>query len=217
MKRPAVRYFLLKAAAEVATRDGLTLGLGSGGEVMSCCVDGRELLRAGARGGLFVADVEDIPARDDLLVDNGSFEQIEAGKPVGWVVGRDWELERQIARTGDASMRVSVTGPQKRPSGSLGIDVPVKPNTPYRVSLWQRTEGCAPSFYIVQYDAQGKPHRDYPQICVSHGRTNADWFRLSRSFTTAFFCHKIRVYCNIWNQTGTAWLDDVSIVCLEDD
>ncbi|MFC1633560.1 hypothetical protein ACFL5Z_01850 [Planctomycetota bacterium] len=201
-------------AAEVATSDGLTLGLGFGGEVVSCRVDGRELLQTGARGGLFVADVKDIPARYDSLGDNLSFEQIEAGNPVGWDVGHAWQLDRRIAHIGEVSMRVSVRDSR---SGSLAINVPVKPNTPYRVALWLRTEGCAPSFYIEQYDAQGQIHRDYPQITVSHGRANEDWFQLSHSFTTAFFCRKVRVRSNVWNQTGTAWLDDVSIVCLEDD
>jgi len=204
-------------AAEVATNDGLTLGLGPDGEVVSCRVDGRELLRVGARGGVFVADVEDIPVRDESLVENHSFEQIEAGKPVGWDVGADWRVDRQLAHTGDVSMRVRVPGPNFSHSGPLAIDVPVKPNTPYRVSLWLRTRGCAPTFYIVQFDAQGEPHRDYPQIVVTHDQTNSDWFQLSRSFTTAFFCRKILVYCNVWNQTGAARLDDVSIVCLEDD
>ena len=204
-------------ASEIATQDGLRLNVGDAGEVVSCRVDGRELLRKGARGGFFVADVQDIAARDELLVDNGSFEQVEAEKPVGWSVGQDWQLDRQVARSGAVSMRVSVSGPKKRASGSLAIDLPVKPNTPYRVSLWLRTQGCAPSFYIVQYDGKGKPHRDYPQLCVSHARTSEDWFTLGRSFTTAFFCHKIRIYCNVWHQTGTAWLDDVSVVCLEDD
>jgi hypothetical protein len=202
------------SVAEVTTSDGLTLGFGPGGEVVSCCVDDGELLWAGARGGLFVADVKDIQARNDPLGENLSFEQIEAGNPVGWDAGHDWQLDRQVAHTGDASMRVSVHDSN---SGSLAIDVAVKPNTPYRVALWLRTEGCTPALYIEQYDAQGEPHRDYPQIIVSHGRTNADWFQLSQSFTTAFFCCKIRVRCNVWNQTGTAWLDDVSIVCLEDD
>ena len=205
------------AAAEVATRDGLALGLGRNGEVTSCRVDGRELLQAGAAGGLFVADVKDIPAENKQIAANPSFEQAVAGKPVGWEVGGDWQLDRQVARTGKASMRVNVPGPNKRPSGSLAIDVPVKPNTPHRVSMWMRTKGCAPSFYIVQYDAQGKQHRDYPQICMSHARKNSDWFELGHSFSTAFFCRKLRVYSNIWNQTGTAWLDDVSVVCLQDD
>jgi len=204
-------------AAEVATQDGLTLGLGLGGEVVSCRVDDRELLRAGARGGVFVADVRDIPAKDVSLVDNHSFEQIEAGNPVGWNVGSDWHVDRQVAHTGDVSMRVRTPGPSMSYSGPLALDVPVKPNTPYRVALWLRTQGCAPTFYIVQFDAQGEPHRDYPQIVVTHGQTNADWFQLSRSFTTAFFCRKVQVYCNVVDQTGTAWLDDVSVVCLEDD
>lgn len=203
-------------AVEVATDDGLTLSFGAGGEVVSCSVDGRELLRVGVPGGVFVADVEDIVARDEPLGDNLSFEQIEAGNPVGWEVGPGWQLDQQIAHTGVASMRVSVPGQIPSRSGPLVINVPVKPNTPYRVALWLRTEGCRPTFYIVQYDAEGNRYRDYPQITVSHGRTNEDWFQLSRSFTTAFFCHKIRVYCNVWDQTGTAWLDDVSIVCLDD-
>jgi hypothetical protein len=203
-------------AAEVATSDGLSLSLGPGGDITSCRVDGHELLRDGAHGGPFVADVQDIPSREDPLGDNLSFEQIEAGSPVGWTVGRDWQLDRRVAHTGQASMRVSVFDPNAH-SGSVAIDVPVKPNTPYRVVFWLRTWGCAPSFYIEQYDAQGESHRDYPQMVISHGRMNEDWFQLSRSFTTAFFCRKIRVRCDVWEQAGTAWLDDVSVVCLEDD
>lgn len=201
-------------AAEVATSDGLMLDLGPGGEVVSCRIDNRQLLRIGTRGGIFVADVKDIPTRDDPLGDNLSFEQVEAGNPVGWNVGHAWQLDRRIAHTGAVSMRVSVRNSR---SGSLAINVPTKPNTPYRVALWLCTKGCAPSLYIEQYDTQGQMHGDYPQIIVSHGRTNEDWFQLSHSFTTAFFCRKIRVRCNVWDQTGTAWLDDVSIVCLEDD
>lgn len=202
------------AAAEIATNDGLTLGLGSGGEVVSCRIDGRELLWAGARGGLFLADVKGIPALDHPLGENLGFEQVAADRPVGWDVGSEWTLDRQVVHTGKAAMRVSTTDFY---SGSLAVDVPVKPNTPYRVALWLRTQGCAPSFYIEQYDATGQRHRDYPQITVSHGRMNSDWFELGQSFTTAFFCRTIRVRCNVWEQTGTAWLDDVSIVSLEDD
>ncbi|MBN2312745.1 MAG: hypothetical protein JXM79_02380 [Sedimentisphaerales bacterium] len=201
-------------AAEVATSDGLTLDFGPHGEVVSCRIDNHELLRTGMHGGIFIADVKNIPARDNPLGENLSFEQIEAGNPIGWDMGQGWQLDRRIAHTGTASMRVSVHDTR---SGSLAINVPVTPNTPYRVSLWLRTEGCAPSFYIEQYNAQGQIHRDYPQIIVSHGRTNEDWFQLSHSFTTAFFCREIRVRCNVWDQTGTAWLDDVSIDCLEDD
>ncbi|MEJ2704247.1 MAG: hypothetical protein P8Z79_17565 [Sedimentisphaerales bacterium] len=201
-------------ATEVTTNDGLVLGFGPGGEVASCRVGDRELLLPGEHGGLFVADVEDIPAQDDPLGDNPSFERIETGKPVGWDVGHDWSLDQQVAHTGRASMRVNVPDSY---SGSLAMDVQVKPNTPYRVAWWMRTEGCAPGFYIERYDAQGQVHRDYPQIVISHGRTNEDWFELSHTFTAPFFCHKIRLRCDVWDQTGTAWLDDVSIVCLADD
>jgi len=202
---------------EVATNDGLTLGFGARGAIVSCCIDGHELLAPGAPGGIFVADVEDIPAQDIPLGENMGFEQIEADRPTGWQVGPDWQLDRQVAHCGAASMRVSLPGSTPSRSGSLAIDVAVKPNTPYRASMWLRTQGCHPSFYIEQYDAQGKMHRDYPQIVISHDRTNEDWFQIGRSFTTAFFCRRVRLRCDIWDQCGTAWLDDVSLVCLEDD
>lgn len=205
------------AAPEIATEDGLALVFGAEGEVTCCRIDGRELLRTGALGGVFIADVKGIPIREDLIAENLGFEDIQAGGPVGWDVGPDWQLDRQIAHSGAASMRVSIPGDVPLRSGSVAIDVPVRPNVPYRVGLWLRTEGCHPSFYIEQYDAQGAPHRDHPQIVISHDRENEDWFQLSHSFTTAFFCHRIRLRCDIWDQTGTAWLDDVSIVCLEDD
>jgi hypothetical protein len=102
-------------------------------------------------------------------------------------------------------------------SGPLAANVSVKPNTPYRLTAWLHTQGCCPTLYIEQYDAQGKTHSDYPQIDVSDARKNADWFQLNQSFTTPFFCYKINVRCNVWDQNGIAWLDDVSIVCLEDD
>ncbi len=200
-------------ATEIATDDGLTLGFGPDGEVVSCRIDDRELLQTGAHGGLFVADVLDVPSREDSLADNLGFEEIRAGRPVGWDVGYRWQVDRQVAHTGQVSMRIDA---DESYSGSVAINVPVKPNTPYRVAGWLRTEGCTPTLYIEQYDAQGQMHPDYPQINVSHGQANADWFQLGRSFTTAFFCQTIRVRCNVWRQAGTAWLDDMSIVCLED-
>jgi len=204
-------------AMEVRTDDGLSLSLGSEGEITSCRIGGRELLTGGACGGFFVADVEDIAAREVSLVPNPSFEDIYADGPAGWDVGRNWRLDRQVAHSGRASMRVDVHGANASTSGPLSIEVPVKPNNPYRLDFWLRTDGCAPTFYIIPYDAQGQLHPDYPQIPISHGRTNDDWFQLSYSFTTAFFCRKIQVYCNVWEQTGTAWVDDVSVVSLEDD
>ncbi len=222
IRRPATLCFLClcpvwAAAAEIVTDDGLALTFGAGGEVISCRIDGRELLRIGVPGGVFVADVKGIPSREDLMAENLDFEDIQAGKPVGWDVGPGWQIDRQVAHSGAASMRVSIPGDIPSRSGSVAIDISVRPNVPYRVDLWLRTEGCHPSFYIEQYDAQGAPHRDYPQIVISHDRENEEWFQLSHSFVTAFFCHKIRLRCDIWDQTGTAWLDDVSIVCLEDD
>lgn len=206
----------LLAQHQLSTKDGLSLQIDNRGAVVSVSVDGRELKRNGV-GGFFVADVKEIQAKEVELVENQSFELLKDGKPVGFSVGSDWSVDEKVAHSGKVSMKVSIPDGQKRSSGNLAVEIQVKPNTPYRVSMWMRTEGGAPYFYIVQMDSQGKTHPDYPQICVSHARYHSDWFQLTHSFTTAFFCRRILVYTNLWQQTGTAWVDDISVVCLDDD
>lgn len=204
-------------ANELRTTDGLCLRLDHDGKAVSLKIDDRELLARDAGGGFFVADVKGTAAQDDELLGNPSFERLQSGKPVGWDVGGDWSVDQEAAHSGKASMKVSIPGPAKRSSGSLAVEVAVKPNMPYRVSMWMRTEGSAPSFYIVQLDAKGKPDPACPQICISHSKTRSDWFQLTRSFTTGSFCRKISVRASLWQQTGTAWIDEVSVVCLNDD
>ncbi len=201
----------------LATGDGLALRLTAGGAVAGIAVNGRDLAPLGRPGGFFVADVAGIPCRDLELLGNPGFEKVRNDKPLGWHVGPDWSLDRRVAHSGKASMRVRIAGPEKRSSGALFTERTVKPNTPYRVSMWLRTDGGAPHFYIVQLDEHGRQHPDYPQICVSHSRFHSDWFRLGRTFTTAFFCRRIRVMVRLWRQTGTAWVDDVSATSFADD
>ena len=211
---------LLSAVAgqsQLMTEDGLRLDLDETGTVRSCRIDGREQLRVGERGGLFVADVAGVPAREVNVLANPSFEDVRAGVPVGWTTGGGWSVDTEVRRSGQTSMRVRVPGTEKRSTGDLAVEIPVRPNTPYRVSGWLRTDGAAPHLYILELDADGKPHRDYPQLCVSHSRRQSGWFELGRSFTTSFFCRRIRLRTNIWQQTGTAWVDDVSLVCLDDE
>ncbi len=202
---------------EVATDDGLALSIDSTGRVASCRVDNRDLPQHGPAGGFFVADVADIPAQDLEQIANPSFEEIEDDMPVGWAVGRGWSVDRGTARSGKRSMKVSIPSSREDTSGNLSVDVPVAPNTPYRISMWLRTEGGAPSLYIQQLDEGGQPHPDYPQMTASHSRRQSDWFELTRSLTTSFFCRTIRVRTNLWRQAGNAWIDDVSVVCLDDD
>ena len=204
-------------AEEVATQDGLALQLDATGAVTSCGIDGRELLRTGRRGGTFVADVSALPAPDQELLDNGGFEQVDAGRPVGWQTGAEWSLDRDVQHSGNTSMRVHIPGSAKRSSAELAQDIAVKPNTPHRVSMWVRSDGGIANLYVQQFDSSGRMHPDYPQQTTSHSRRQSDWFELTRSFTTGFFCRKIRVRTNLWQQTGTAWIDDVSLVCLDDD
>jgi len=211
------RWSLGAPTADIATGDGLSLGLDATGAILHCQVDGRELLRPNAKGGFFLADVSALPGPDRELINNGSYEQVDAAPPVGWESGPEWTVDRQIAHTGTASMRVCIPGPDKRYSASLAQEVAARPNAPYQVMMWVRTEGGTPHLYVEQLDANGRQHPDYPQLTVSHARSRSDWFQLGTQFTTAPFCRRVRVRTNLWQQTGTAWIDDVSLICLEDD
>lgn len=215
----ALMPFLFDAVGygQIATRDGLRLELDDAGAVRSCRVGDRELLRTGQRGGFFIADVSDVSALEVNVLGNPSFEQMQGGRPAEWVTGDGWSVNTGVARSGKMSMKVEVPGEKKRSTGNLAVEIPVRPNTPYRVSMWLRTQGGAPHLYVEQLDGEGRPHRDYPQLCVSHARRESDWFEVGRSLTTAFFCRRIRVRTNLWQQTGTAWVDDVSVICLDDD
>lgn len=202
--------------AELSTADGLALTVDDHGAVTGLRIDGKPAPLRGP-GGFYLADVAGVPAMEAERLGNPSFETVAGGLPDGWRVGADWTVDETVAHTGRRSMRVTVAGPEPRSSGALAVELDVQPNQPYRVAMWLRTAGCAPAYYIVQLDANGAPDADYPQICISHANRDADWFQLSHDLVTAPFCRRLRVYVNLWQQTGTAWVDDVSVVCLHDD
>ncbi|MBT4818575.1 MAG: hypothetical protein HON70_22890 [Lentisphaerae bacterium] len=204
-------------ADDVATDDGLTLQVAPSGAVISCRIDGRELLHSGRRGGTFVADVSTPPGPDQELLTNAGLEQTEEGQPVGWNTGPEWSPDHEITHSGNTAMRVHVPGTEKRSTSELSQDVVVRPNTPYRVSMWVRSGGAVANLYVQQFDAAGAMHPDWPQLTTGHARRQSDWFLLTRSFTTSPVCRTVRVRTNLWKQTGTAWIDDVSLVCLDDD
>lgn len=204
-------------AEELRTGDGLALELDDRGAVTSLKIDGRELLRPRAAGGLFLADVAGVQSEERELLQNPGFEELAEDAPVGWTCGDEWSVETELPHSGKYCMRVTIPGTEERSSSALATELSVRPNTPYRVSMWMRTKDGAPHFYIEQFDAAGEQHSTYPQITVSHARRNSDWFKLDQELTTAPFCRKIRVRTSLWQQTGTAWIDDVSVVCLDDD
>lgn len=207
---------LSAGALELRTTDGLALEVDDRGAVTGVRLGAADQPLTG-RGGFFLADVARLPCRDEQLVKCPGFEDLADGRPVGWEVGADWSLDTAVHHTGSNSMHVRIPAGRKRNSGALAVQVPVQPNTPYRVAMWLRTAASAPSLYLVQLDGEGKPHADYPQICVSHARTNADWFELSRDLVTAPFCRTLRVYTSLWDQTGEAWVDEVCVTSQADD
>jgi hypothetical protein len=204
------------AAYDVATGDGLGLRLDGAARVTALRLGSAQQLLSGP-GGFFVADVSGVPCAARNLLPDPGFETPSGRLSAGWSVGADWTLDTTVAHTGRRAMRVNVPGPGKRSSGELAYELPVQPNTPYRVAMWLRTAGSTPCLYLVPMDGRGATRPDYPQICVSHARSQSDWFQLSRVLVTPPFCRRLRVYTCLWQQTGEAWVDDVSVVSLEDD
>ena len=203
-------------ALDLSTTDGLALRMDSSGAISHIRLGGSDLPLTGP-GGFYVADVARIPVHDTELLSDPGFETLAAGQPTGWNVGHDWTVDTTVAHSGKASMRVDIPGPKAASSGALAADVPVRANTSYQVSMWLRTENSAPCMYLVQTDAQGRMRADCPQTCVSHARTKSDWFQLTCTLTTDSSCRTLRVYTNIWEGTGKAWVDDVSVTRAEDD
>jgi hypothetical protein len=202
--------------ADLGTNDGLALRLDDRGAVIGVRLGGVDQPLTGP-GGFFVADVAGVPTRDVELLASPGFEEKEDGRPLGWSVGQGWTVSVDAPHSGKTCMRVSVPGPEPGRSGGLSATVPVKPNCLYRVSMWQRTKGCAPAMYIVQLDAEGNARTGYPQTCISHARKDSDWFQLTHCFVTAPFCRSLTVYTNIWEQAGEAWADDFSVTAQADD
>jgi hypothetical protein len=201
---------------DLTTTDGLTVELDSSGAVLGLRIGGEAHALTGP-GGFFVADAAPVPTRDNELLPNPGFEVLANGAPTGWVFSPRWSVSTESPHSGKTCMRVEVPGPQPGRSGDIHADVPVRPNALYRVSMWQRTRGCAPAMYVVQLDAAGNSRVDYPQVCISHARKDSDWFQLTHTLVTAPFCRSLRVYSSIWEQTGEAWADDFSIMALADD
>lgn len=112
---------IVAMAAEITLRtdDGPALSLDEPGMVTSLRLDGRELLRQGAYGGLFVADVAGRRGSSPQLLANPGFGELSKARPDGWDLGPEWSVDREAPRSGKTCMKVDVRDAESGSSGTL--------------------------------------------------------------------------------------------------
>lgn len=192
-------------AAPLSTGDGLAVDLTDTGEVTAIRIGATALALRGA-GGFAIADFQSQPEPANL-VPNPGFEEGAAE----WALAPTQTLDTAIARSGKASVRLQIPGPEPAQS-NLGTVVPVKPNTRYRIGLWVRREkvGVCGAYSSERDDGNrltGKVTQTGPGI----PREDGVWHRLAWEVTTQPETTRLSVRADIYKSTGTLWVDDVFV------
>ena len=113
-----------------------------------------------------------------------------------------------IAHGGLASMRMEAAATNEHGRGRIMQVVDLKPRRCYRVRVWVKTEGLAPSGALRMMALDGGRSlapREYSVPATS------DWQELTMLVNTQTHS-SVRVYVGLWNgESGTLWIDDWSI------
>lgn len=197
------------AGEVLQTNDGLRLEFSEQGRISRMAI-GPASLPLTAAGGFSVADCQS-PAAVINLIPNAGFE---AG-PQGWRLEKGQALDTAVAHGGRASIRLEVPGPEPGTT-NLGIVVPVKPYTAYRVGLWYRRHhapsgrGGSPAVFYSELDEQGR-HLGVYQVGASLSLQDDQWLPVSWNVVTGPETRKLLLRGTLFQTTGTLWLDDFLI------
>lgn len=197
--------FLAEAAlvaAPLSTGDGLAVDLADTGQVTAVRIGATALPLRGA-GGFLIADFNHQPEPANL-VPNPGFEQGTAG----WPLAASQSLDTTVVHAGRASVRLQVPGPAPAQS-NLGVVVPVKPNTRYRVGLWLRREGVGVcGAYSSERDDANRLTGKVTQTGPGVPREDGVWHPLAWELTTQPATTRLSLRADIYQSTGTLWVDD---------
>jgi len=163
-----------------------------------------------------VGQAEDNPN----LVRNGDFEQVVDGRPADWTLSErpnvaTWSVDR--GRAGGRSLRLEVQDFQE---GWVIVHqdnvVPLEAGREYRLTFWHRAENLAkatPGGWVAIYRIEPWSSAGLSDTGFFPGR---EWTRHTVRFRAAQTCRNTRL--EFWLcQTGTLWIDDVSLVLAEDE
>ena len=93
---------------------------------------------------------------------------------------------------------------------------PVKPNTPYRLKAWAKTQKTTgpTCIYLTEYHAPGKGRGLLKLHILIMGRPR-EWQEFQKEFTTTEKTGQVRIeLCPVGfasMHTGTAWIDDIKL------
>ncbi|MEA3401605.1 MAG: hypothetical protein U9R79_10230, partial [Armatimonadota bacterium] len=198
----------LSAAARplrLQTADGLALEIDDGGRVTSISADG-QALPAGLPGGFSICDYANQPEPRNLIPNPG-FEQ----EPEGWSLVSTAAIDEQVAHSGQRSVRLHIP-PGEPGKSNLGITVDVKPNTRYRCELWIRRERVGVTgTYVSERDDEGNLTGTRTQYGRAVPDSDGVWHQQVWDLTTQPQTTRLNIRGDIYNSTGTIWLDDFAI------
>ncbi len=162
------------------------------------------------RGGRLAPD-------DPLVLVNGDFEQLGAGRNAERFAGWDWQdpavqADRTVVRSGRVALRMRDIGtvdPQHG-HGRIVQTLSVQPFRCYHLSVWIKTESFeTPGQARVQVLTEGQPSSlNYQNLGV---KRTQDWTQHHVCFNTLTHT-RVRVYLGVWGgKGGTIWWDDARL------
>lgn len=198
------------AAGEVIQgQDGLRVEFSEQGRI-ECVAIGSTTLPWEGTGGFSVADHQCPPPLVNLVPNAGFEDGLQE-----WKVEKGQTLDTAVAHSGRASIRLEVPGPQPGTT-NLGVVIPVKPYTAYRVGLWFRRHkapsgsGGSPAAFYSELDDKGR-HLAVYQVGASLPLQDDQWMPVSWNMVTGPDTRKLLLRGTLFRTTGTLWLDDFLI------
>ncbi len=139
-------------------------------------------------------------------IENPNFENGMSG----WQFGRGWTVDRDSVN-GKYSAKITVGGQTPiRSDVLMSQNYSVVPNSVYSVSFWCKVNNTGgnypPALRVVELDSGGDRLNQHDLHI-----TNTEWERKELNFITGPACHKVYIYCNIWDGYGEAWFDSISL------
>jgi hypothetical protein len=152
------------------------------------------------------ADAADDAGRVNLLP-NGGFEQVDAdGHPAGWTVAEPVALDRDVKRSGAASMRIRS---DTRSVNNINKNyVQLEPNTNYTLIAWARTDNVSgePGAQVYSYEFEGAGRHN-----MMTWTGTKDWSE-RRVILRTGNDGEGRINLRMYGATGTVWFDDVRLL-----
>lgn len=191
--------------------DGVQMDFDNEGQVTGFNLGGQEIDLTG-KGGFEMADFAE--TRDAVnLIKNSGFD--EGGF-------QDWNQRGAAYQSLDTEIKHGDLGSSVKidiPSGvtvhsGLEQTIVVEPGKTYRVSFWMRkapgTENQG--FYIIEQKADGTAATSVYQIGMPvYPMNDNEWTYVEKNITASGLTERFFIYTNIYNASGTIWIDDISV------